>query len=699
MSKIVTVSNDKQRCQELRQEVKTLDDQCFQLKNLIDTLPGDVYWKDKHGIWLGLNQRCLQNLHRMGFIKYPIEAEVLGKTDYDIFDRATADGYRKHDLDVMSKLIELTTEEITQLPSGEQVVLLSTKKPLLDKQGQINGIVGNTVDITYLKKIEHDLQKAKIAAEAAARAKTEFIANMSHDIRTPLTGVIGISDILEQQEANPEIKQYARDLHQCGAQLLAMLNSVLDVVSADHVNDNDIFESTFDLKQCIDDVIAMEKPTIDVKKLTINSTIDPKIPPYLVTDRTKLHRILLNLVGNAIKFTDKGAITIDVSCLSNVEDRVIIRFSVTDTGIGISDDQQKYVFERFFRATPSYKGQYEGHGVGLHIAQSYAELLGGKIKLASQEAKGSTFFFELTLPIGKIEDLTEAVTVKSSISTLHRPCPSKTLSKLLLIEDNPIVLAILESMVQNAGFHYVSCMDGEAALETAKNNTFDLIITDIGLPGISGNDFAKELRDWEKAHKKQLVPIIALTAHAQSDAINAECLQSGINSVLTKPITLETLCAIINQYLATKSLTQPNAHSKKINTGRLGVDLPDTEAQLFELDKFPLLDVEKGLSLVGNDKNIFQEILLDMITREIPTEVALFKQAFDDKNWDAIEKLAHKMKGGAAYTGTEKMKFACQYLERYRKAGHTNLLEQLYQQMLTTFNDTHQAITQWLQKM
>ena len=175
----------------LRQEIQTLANECAQLKSLIESVPGDIYWKDKNGVWLGVNKRGEETLKRMGFIKS--RKDIVGKTDCDLFDKDTSDRYRANDLEVMEQRTEISREERVTLPNGVSMVQLSTKRPIFDVLGNVTGIVGNTVDITYLKKIESELKKANRLAEAANKAKDEFISNMEHDLRTPLSGIEGIA--------------------------------------------------------------------------------------------------------------------------------------------------------------------------------------------------------------------------------------------------------------------------------------------------------------------------------------------------------------------------------------------------------------------------------------------------------------------------------------------------------------------------
>ncbi|MDP3788753.1 MAG: ATP-binding protein [Candidatus Chromulinivorax sp.] len=599
-------------------------------------------------------------------------------------------------------------------PDGEVRWIMDNGFPFYNEEGVCIGVSGIAIDVTKERLAVLDLKIAKEKAEAANSAKTEFIANMSHDIRTPLTGIVGMSQILEDELQQPHQKQYAHWVHQSGDQLLGLLNGILDVISAENMNEQDIHNQTFIVHQFIKDIVALEQPSIELKGITFNSIIDSNVPRYIKTDRTKLRSIILNLLGNAIKFTKIGNITIEVKSSEIIDQKVVLHFCVTDTGIGIPITLQNKVFDRFFRANPSYKGIYEGHGIGLHVAQSYAALLNTELKLTSKEGVGTIIHFDLVCQIGKSRDVVpskeEPTSVERSmiktyndqmVGALHskKIVTTQNISpSVLLVEDNLVALKILENMVKQVNVHYISAIDGESALELAKTQSFDLIISDIGLPGITGNEFTHQFRTWEVSQHKKPTPIVGLTAHAQGE-IRDECLQAGMNDVFSKPMLLPVLQTIISKYVSSISEIRLQDTQNKEGPGanKLGRDLPDSEEKLFDLVAFPLLDIERALDSMGNNKVLLIDILQSMITQEIPVEKRAIQDAYARHDWDTIEKLAHKMKGGAVYAGVVKMQYACQYLERYRKAGHTKLLEKLYQQMLNILDETQEAITKWLQ--
>ena len=678
------------------------------MKNIMAEMPGHVYWKDVNGIYLGCNNRQAQSL---GF---KAGSDIIGKTDFDLpWDTHIAKKFRENDLRIMANGTTEIVEE-SSIMGGKESIVLSQKTPITDDNNVVIGILGISIDISDRKILEESIKKAKESAEAANHAKTEFIANMSHDIRTPLTGVVGMSHILEDSVTDANQKEYAHMLGQSGDQLLHMLNGILDVISADNVNDADLHEEAFDVRRMIQDILELEHPTTLVKGLELITHVDERIPNCLISDHTKIHRILLNLLGNAIKFTAKGRVEIDVTVLEKQDKHVTLQFKVSDTGIGIPYELQDKVFDRFFRVTPSYKGLYTGHGVGLHIAQSYAHLLGGNIKLSSEPNVGTSFYFNLTLKIGNETLLAPELiqrtpkTAASSSSFIESsadkdaPVITKTSNKnaptLLLVEDNAIALKMLECLVSQMGFNFISTMDGESALKLATAQTFDLIITDLGLPALSGKEFARKLRIFEAEHLRTNVPIIGLTAHAD-DGVRQPCLDAGMNQLLSKPITMNDMLNIKATYFTSQINTEdlpPTPIPTNQAVTNLGVDLPNTEDELFQLDSFPLLNTSRALTDLGNNTALLNSILKSMIESELPKDLAEIKQAYDAADWESVERIAHRMKGGLVYCGTSKLVHACQYLERYRKAGHMKYLDALYQQMRKVADETVKAINHWL---
>jgi two-component system aerobic respiration control sensor histidine kinase ArcB len=620
-------------------------------------------------------------------IKLKSPQNIIGKTDLDIFvDHDLARSYQETD----KKIIQTGQPVINEL--GELITdqfetrhTLVSKVPITDISGTIIGLVGITVDVT-------ELTEAKEQAEIASKAKTEFIANMSHDIRTPLTGVIGLSEILEQTLQNPEEREKAHLLHDSGEELLHMLNEILDDVRAEHLGEKDIKEESFDLHQCIHDLIRLESPATTAKHLQLKANIANDVPRFIRSDRNKIHRILLNLIGNAIKFTQSGCITLSIECLHLDDAKAHLKISVSDTGIGIPEAALKQLFNRFFKVSSSYKGIYEGHGLGLHIAKSYVELLGGHITLTSKVGMGSTFNFDLECALGEPLE-----TQSNTISIPVDDSPALTQAQnlhLLLVEDNIIALKTLELLLKQQGYTYASASTGEEAWAIFNSEAFDLMISDIGLPGISGAQLSQRIRNQELTSGKPPIPIIGLTGHARESALE-ECLQSGMNEVFSKPTPIETLCQCI-QILTQNSPVQSTENSSdKPQKKSLGIDLPETEEELFQLEHFPLFDAEIVLQQI-QDKQLLITLLNAYLSDEMQHDITLLQQEHERQNWEEVEKIAHKIKGGVAYLGTEKMRYACQYLERYYKAGHRKLLEPLYDQIIKVNEQTNTDLKLWL---
>ncbi len=581
-----------------------------------------------------------------------------------------------------------------QHKKGHEFPVAISLSPLETEEGML--ALAAIRDISKQKELEQQLFNQNKELELQNHLKTEFLANMSHDIRTPLTGVVGMSKLLEDKVQDPNQKQYAQWLGESGKQVLNMLNVILDTVSAENVNEATLREEPFELNQMLQEILQLVRPSTITKGIELKTQIDENTPPYLVSDHLKLRRILLNLLGNAIKFTQAGHITIEVKLLKQMKTHVLLHFAVADTGMGIPYELQDKVFDKFFRGTPSRKGLYRGHGLGLHIASSYANLLGGEILLTSKPGVGTTFYFDLLIKISDEASTNDKLKITSPSAKTKSKTPANA-PKLLLVEDNHIALLTLEHMINQAGFHYRSAHDGENALNLVTEEVFDLIITDLGLPGLSGLDLTKKIRAYEKEHNRPPVPIIGLTGH-DAAKIKNHCLNAGLNDTFTKPLTPEALEKIKFIYFSSaQSTSLPVDKTPSPKTiKKHSADLPETEEELFTLDAFPLLDTSSALASMGNDAALLNKTLKFMMEQELPNDIKALKMAYVLGEWENIEKIAHRMKGGLVYCGAFKLVHACQYLERYHKTGQVKFLEPLYKQLNEVIDETKNAISQWL---
>lgn len=667
------------------------------LSNLIQIIPASIYWKDNNCVILGGN---IAHAKLAGFSQ---PEDVIGKTEYDFVWKDQAATIIENDKKIMSSGIGLKLEESATLADGAIHTFLTSKEPLRDKYQNVIGIIGVSLDITELKNLQTELREAKEAAEVANLAKIEFIANMSHDVRTPLTGVVGMAKVLEENLADPQQRQYAHWLKESGDKLLKMLNQILDSISADNANNAEKVEEAFKLHDIIQELIELEFPSIIMKNIEFHTEIDANIPPVLLGDQKKIHHILLNLIGNAIKFTKVGYVKIIVRLLQQTSDSALIQFEVVDTGIGISFEAQSKIFDRFFHVTPTYTGTYEGRGLGLHIAKTYVESLGGEIMVDSELDVGTTFSFHLPIKIGDASMLrppTETYFKENAVTTKLCFSPDKHthIPRILIIEDNSVARTIVELIIQQAGLASESAVDAEHAIELTQTMPFDLIISDIGLPGMSGYEFAIQFRAWEKANGKKPIPIIGLTAHAETHIRN-ECITSGMNDVFSKPLTLPILQCIIRQFFAhiLYRVSPPNHSATTEQKPCANQDILEMETNLFDLESTPLIDVESILIEENFDKSVLITMLHNFFTQDMPNEKLAFETSFAAQDWQKLENLAHRMKGGIMYLGLKKLQNACQHLEHYHKTGQTKLLHSLYQQLMRVFSETEHAIQAWLE--
>jgi len=485
------------------------------LETILNRLDCHVYWKNKHGHYLWCNKK-LANV--LGFKN---ENDIIGKTDYELFAPDLAKAVVALDKAILNEGKEYQTEEIGFDSENRKAIYLSIKTPIKNELGCADGLIGISIDITARKQSEI--------------AKQEFLMNMAHDLRTPLSGIIGLSYILSKEGTKTEDRQNGQWIQDAGNQLLELLNLVLEVSAAEHHHIETILRDSIYLEQIVEELQALMQPVMIAKGLDLQIKLDTNLP-LISTDRIKLKRLLLNLLGNAVKFTKEGKVSLEIKLLSVKRNKAKVEILVADTGIGIAEDKLDKIFDRFYRVHPSYEAQYTGYGIGLYLVKKTLELLGGKIKVSSEEGKGSYFALEFTFPLAE-ENLEQ-----TACSTSQPQADSfKSHSELdkhavLVAEDNTLVLHVVKNLLVNLGYDVITVMDGKAALNTLQTQDFNWALLDIGLPSLAGTEIVKAYRQWEIEHKKPRLPLFALTAHAIEE-VKEKCEAVGFDYILNKPFT------------------------------------------------------------------------------------------------------------------------------------------------------------------
>jgi PAS domain S-box-containing protein len=357
----------------------------FALDSIIASLPGHVYWQDRNNVFLGCNE-----LHAKS-AGLKSRFEIIGKSNYDLPWKEQAEILNNINNEVMETGKEYSLEESGELWNGTQAVFLSKKVPVRNKNGEIIGIAGIAMDITQRKQAEEQLLAAMKKAESASRAKTEFLQNMRHDFRTPFSGILGMASILYENETDNEKKEQLNSIISSSQALLDQLNEITNFISIES-GELAVIEKQFDLYKVLADLKNMLLSSVQEKKLQLIVEIDEEIPKFILGDVMRTQRILMNILTNAVKFTNAGHVLMQASLAKQEEnDRVIIKFKIEDTGIGISKEEQDFIFERFSRLSPSYRGIYPGKGFGLKIVKQFLDELGGEVHMTSKPHNGTTF--------------------------------------------------------------------------------------------------------------------------------------------------------------------------------------------------------------------------------------------------------------------------------------------------------------------
>ena len=611
-------------------------------RQVIDALPHPVYLKDHTGRYLLANEAM---------------ATVFGMTP-DELGRMTPPPqlvapddwvrYQRQDDQVLRTGQDLTIEESVRLPDRTTLWFSSVKRLFMgaNGQGQVLGVDSN---ITELKRTQQALEAAISTAQVDARAKEDFLANMSHEIRTPLHGILGLTGVLAKTTLSRSQHDYLRLLGESAEHLLTVLNDVLTTarLGAGKLQ----AESTpFSPDELLRGCAALLRPRAREKELRLR--VDrPTALPQVLGDPHRLRQVLLNLVSNAIKFTGAGQVQLSCRLVAGPAGTTLptgtvwLRFMVSDSGVGIAPEILDKIFEPFTQAAASTDREYGGSGLGLSISEGLVHLMGGTLRMCSEQGVGSTFSFTLPLLLGA-----------SDVAPASAPAAPGIIApeagRLLLVEDNLVNSLLAETVLRNWGWQVTTAASGLAAIQLFEHRQFDLVLMDIQMPGMDGETAARALQAHPNA-TRAATPIIALTARAQAG--EAERLQeTGFAGYLAKPYREEQLLETIRAVLARAN-----------QTAEPPITYPNSIPMPSEL---PLYDLNNVRQLVRNDEAIVRRLAWAFI-ETTPAILTALDEALTAANWEAVGDAAHHLKSSLDGLGVESLRHVIREIEAYGDAA------------------------------
>ncbi|MCF8144947.1 MAG: PAS domain S-box protein [Deltaproteobacteria bacterium] len=576
-----------------------------------------------------------------------------------------------------------------------------------DQEGKPIGFRGVVRDVTEKKQTE-EMRRAKLAAEAASRAKSRFLANMSHEIRTPLNGIIGMTELAMATEMDGNQRKILETLHAESDALLGIINDILDFskIEAEML---ELEETPFDLSEMVDYLVNSFAHRATQKGLAIRASMAPEVPTGVSGDPGRLRQILTNLVANALKFTEKGGITIDISVAEDLGEQVKLRFSVTDTGIGIPEDKRDAIFESFTQADSSTTRKYGGTGLGITISKQLAEMMGGEVGVESEVGAGSHFWFTAVLARQSID---EAARIKREAEEFADEGNVKDLrksSRILLVEDYPTNQEVAMSHLRAAGYDVDLAENGLEALELFKQNIYRAILMDVQMPVMDGYEATRQIRKLE-ARSRQLpfdhmadddqhsiagnagrqlsiihgrssshrVPIIAMTGHAV-EGYRKECLEAGMDDYLSKPLTGKHFLAMVDKWTGALANSEARGTSLKRKT-QSGLEMshesrfPQTSDDLqttiphARVERGTPMDFEKTLNEFEGDKALLMEVLKGFVVN-VKEQIKIIGRALLTQDAERVRREAHSIKGGAANLRADQLSRIAFELEKIGKSG------------------------------
>ncbi|MBM9606701.1 ATP-binding protein [Desulfopila inferna] len=503
------------------------------LHSLLHGIPDLIWLKDPDGIYLNCNS---------AFEKFfgARESEIAGKTDYDFVSKELADFFKAHDLRAMeSGKPSINEEWLTFASDGYHGLFETIKTPMLDRNGCLIGVLGIARDITERKQTEAQLIDMKDQAEAASKVKSEFLANMSHEIRTPLNGALTMLEVLKTTPLSIEQAEYLRAVDKSLQRLNRLLADILDITKIE-AGKLKIEEAEFHVKNLEQDIIELFDQATKARGNILEFLWSGNIPEVLIGDAVRLRQILFNLVGNAIKFTENGKIGIEISFSSKNDSPIYMHIVVSDTGVGITDEQIKDIFESFVQAEESYARRFQGVGLGLSIVRRLVHLMQGELAIDNGDKHGTTMYLSLPFTITQ--------KTYSSVKRVQEGSAGEQIQSLniLLAEDEKISSFATKKMLEKYGHRVTCAQNGLEVIQYLSAEQFDLILMDIQMPLMDGVEATKKIRTSKELGRKTKTPIIAMTAYSMIGD-REKFMDAGMNDYVAKPVNMNVINEVLTR--------------------------------------------------------------------------------------------------------------------------------------------------------
>lgn len=604
------------------------------------------------------------------------EDELIGRNITDIFvpeeNREYARNLRRYRVE---KKVALLYDMEIVLKDGSRKWVLASSGNIYDRDGNAVGGVGIHMDITPQKILQMELEAAKQAAEEAQRTQKEFLANMSHEIRTPLNAIIGMAHLLDETTLSEEQKEYIKILKHSSGILHGLITDILDI-SKIEAGKQEINAREFDLKELIQSMKNTFQLKLGQRPVKVTVDFDKRIDTLLIGDDMILNQILMNLLGNAEKFTKEGEIAIKVS-LDDIQGNALwIKFMICDTGIGIQKDKLELIFHNYKQAEKDIRERYGGTGLGLAIAKQLVELQGGQISVEEGPVYKTSFSFNLPF----------MDTRKRSVHVADGELENKYSkidfgnAKVLVVEDNAMNLKYILSLLEKYRINYQLATNGPDALYFLESRQYDLVLMDIRIPGMDGFELAKKIRE-DETRPNVATPVIATTAAAMPSTI-ALARNIGITDILTKPYTPDQLLQVLNKYL---------------NEDETEIIMEVQNLSGYEFH--PSLDVRYLNTLY--ESNIGYAIdLFEIFVMTNKEEVGKLQALADNKDWDGLKFQVHKIKPNFSMVGLTWITTKMETLENYlNKAVSLDTIPVMLRDITDELKGLFPIIEQELQKM